>query len=416
MTLTNCQKQAKEEILKFLLSDKKQFVLSGSAGTGKTYLIQQLKSDILKEYNQLCSLYNAKSTLHHLAYTALTNKAANVLQDTLGEEALTVHKYLGLRLLTNFKTGEQYLSANVKLGTNIRQNTLLIVDEYSMIDYSLYNFIHQFMDNSCKIIYLGDAKQLLSVKSSDFKIADKADIHFELKEQVRAKNNLALQNLCETLKNNVSTGSVITLPNLTQNFPIVTNHNIQDFIENNYKQTNHEGVFLAYTNKLVHEFNSFLRNDIRQLPKQYTIGEKLINNHSIRVSSDITLNTDDTLEIINVKPDLIYHKELDFNYYKVYFKGLNTFVTVPEDYNIIKDRLKTAKKEKDWHKYYAYKESIPDLRLSDARTVHKSQGSTYDWVMIDYNDLLKCTNTDTYNRLLYVAASRAKNNLFIYDY
>lgn len=49
-----------------------------------------------------------------------------------------------------------------------------------------------------------------------------------------------------------------------------------------------------------------------------------------------------------------------------------------------------------------------DLRHSYACTVHKAQGSTYDTVYVDLDDLYKAIrNKDMYNRLLYVAVSRA---------
>ena len=49
------------------------------------------------------------------------------------------------------------------------------------------------------------------------------------------------------------------------------------------------------------------------------------------------------------------------------------------------------------------------LDFDHARTIHKSQGSTFDVVAIDMDDLYKCAQRDPkmYLRLLYVAVSRA---------
>ena len=52
-------------------------------------------------------------------------------------------------------------------------------------------------------------------------------------------------------------------------------------------------------------------------------------------------------------------------------------------------------------------------------SAHKSQGSTYDTVMVDVNDIVYDKYGDAYtnavetNKRLYVACSRCKNKLFI---
>jgi len=49
-----------------------------------------------------------------------------------------------------------------------------------------------------------------------------------------------------------------------------------------------------------------------------------------------------------------------------------------------------------------------------ALTVHKSQGSTYDDVYIEYNNILSNTNTSEKNKLLYTAITRCSNKLHVY--
>lgn len=55
---------------------------------------------------------------------------------------------------------------------------------------------------------------------------------------------------------------------------------------------------------------------------------------------------------------------------------------------------------------------------SFASTVHKAQGSEFDRVWIDKNDILKASmnnNYQNYARMMYVALSRAKKKIFIYN-
>jgi ATP-dependent exoDNAse (exonuclease V) alpha subunit len=55
-----------------------------------------------------------------------------------------------------------------------------------------------------------------------------------------------------------------------------------------------------------------------------------------------------------------------------------------------------------------------DLRPSFAQTVNKSQGSTYDIVMIDLNDICsKCRTLEQLARILYVALSRGRSRIIM---
>ena len=54
-----------------------------------------------------------------------------------------------------------------------------------------------------------------------------------------------------------------------------------------------------------------------------------------------------------------------------------------------------------------------DLRAIYARTVHKSQGSTFKKVFVDLGDLGKCRQVKQLARLLYVAFSRASVQLIL---
>ena len=56
-----------------------------------------------------------------------------------------------------------------------------------------------------------------------------------------------------------------------------------------------------------------------------------------------------------------------------------------------------------------------DLDYGYCLSVHKSQGSTYDNVFINLNDILRCRTILDRNRLLYVALSRASKKVFIYN-
>jgi exodeoxyribonuclease-5 len=60
------------------------------------------------------------------------------------------------------------------------------------------------------------------------------------------------------------------------------------------------------------------------------------------------------------------------------------------------------------------KNQFPDLRARDSQTVHKSQGSTYETVIIDLSNLSTCHLPKLVARLLYVAVSRAKTRVILF--
>ena len=107
---------------------------------------------------------------------------------------------------------------------------------------------------------------------------------------------------------------------------------------------------------------------------------------------------------------------------------------------VISDLLKSARnasggtRAKKWNEYYDFKKKyliatniFKDNRLAYSRdldygfaiTAHKSQGSTYDTVFVDLNDMIYDKNGNIYSnaddllRRLYVACSRASHNLIL---
>ena len=93
--------------------------------------------------------------------------------------------------------------------------------------------------------------------------------------------------------------------------------------------------------------------------------------------------------------------------------GRSGYIYAANDFDQFTKYLKKLVKDKNWYKYYYYKEHVADLRNTDVLTVHKAQGSTFDNVLIDLSDLSTCRNPDEFRRLMYVAFTRAKNKVFL---
>jgi len=63
-----------------------------------------------------------------------------------------------------------------------------------------------------------------------------------------------------------------------------------------------------------------------------------------------------------------------------------------------------------WRRLLSFKEAVCQVDFPHCTTIHKAQGSTYNEVYLDAEDLARCgnMNLDMYLRLYYVAVSRAR--------
>lgn len=124
VTASDEQERALKDIKSFIASDSQVFILTGSAGTGKTTLIKKIV-DHLQSSEMLYALM------------APTGRAANVLKTKVGVEATTIHRgiYDFANMLTKVDDEDIAKSSLTIYCPIIEQNDriITIVDESSMI-------------------------------------------------------------------------------------------------------------------------------------------------------------------------------------------------------------------------------------------------------------------------------------------
>lgn len=408
MELNQDQQAAAAAFSLFVLSTEKQMVISGPAGTGKTTLLRHLMEQ--QDHLKLEALLGTSLNLpRHWRLTATTNKAAEALQKATGLEATTIHSALGLRVMNDFETGETKVTRTKD--SNIIHDSLIVVDECSMVDTPLRRFIDEGTVN-CKIIYVGDHCQLAPIKEPISPVFAGQD-PIKLTQVMRSQHTPAITALCTQLRQSVEDGIFRPLFDEPGVIDFLNPAEAQREIEDTFVHDPHANArILCFRNQQVVGYNNHLRN-ARGLPEHYTPGEWVVSNtmsYAIgpKGNSPI-LRVEEEVEILDVsEPENFGFHVRGTNYdlpvYRVHTpKGS---YRVPVNVDEYRELVKYVGRLKEWMPYFLLKEQIADLRPRDACTVHKSQGSTYHTAFVDLSDIGRCTNPGMAARLLYVACSR----------
>lgn len=412
--LNKDQQAVANDFYSFLLSDEKEFLIDASAGYGKSYLIKYLATDGINTYNKGASAIGSKT--FEVALTATTNKAAEALEVATNLPTRTIHNLLGLIVKPNFSTGEEELKASGK--TQIIKRTVIFIDECSMIDNQLFDFIHK-LTHECKLVYVGDKYQLTPVRSGLSPVYKNNLVEHTLTIPMRNANHKELVDLCTQLKKTVETGvfnpiklvpGIIDLYDKDQ----MAKAYQKEFVVNNGQ----DARSLTYTNKMSVIYNNYIKS-IRGQTEVFNDGDFCISN-SVCCLGNKTLHAEDEIYIKKVIKRHVQRQlaegfqPVELSLCEIEWHGQLIETAIPESYHQVKNLLKALAKAKEWYQYFAIKEGFLDLRPRDSCTIHKAQGSTLNTVFIDAKDLSTCTVSSTTARLLYVAVSRAKSHVIFY--
>lgn len=111
----------------------------------------------------------------------------------------------------------------------------------------------------------------------------------------------------------------------------------------------------------------------------------------------------------------LWRLELEKNIYAYTYFSKEDKASIFNTLYKYKDRAKLVKNKDLWSEYYNFHDILVcPVNYIYSMTIHKSQGSTFDNVFVDMQNVMICRNEDEKTKMSYTAMSRAKHNLHFY--
>ena len=407
ITLTSQQQNALTAFFSFMSDpDEQVFVLRGYSGTGKSTLVQVIlsqMSDRIKGIQLLEPSYREQE----IVLTATTNKAAENLSFISGNGVKTIHSHLGLRVETDYSTGKTTLVPTKR--KSVPENQIIFIDEASYVDSQLLEQIFALTVN-CKIVFIGDPAQLTPVKTTSAPVFAANFPGAELTQVVRQAEGNPIIDLATKFRHTVNTGEFFSFRPDGQ---VVSHLDRNDFDAavmaefNRPDWTFRESKVLGWTNKCVIGYNHGINNVVKGTPL-LEVGDYAICNSFINAGKT-SIKTDQTVLITRMSPEIElfgvpgFDVQLDHH--------INVFV--PKDRAAKQAKIREAKAAENFSMVRLIEEEWADLRSAYASTINKAQGSTYDKVFIDLDDISKCNSGAQIARMMYVGVSRARHQVIL---
>lgn len=444
--LNQQQIEAIRLIKEFIASRESYFLLSGFAGTGKTTVVKK----ILDEYPKRAIV------------SAPTRKANAVISQSTTRQGYTIHSLLGLQPdinLADFNPNEPVFGQINK--ASIKNYDLIIIDEASMINKSLFELIDSEITKSLssKVIFLGDKAQIPPVGdqvSPIFQLENRCELTqlmrqadsnplVELSQQLRdvSEELPYFLNKKETVLNKENEGVLFVKSN--DEF----REQIKKVFGSSYAKTDlNYAKLIAWRNKTVMLANRIIRDLVfGEGADLIEKGDVLIGYRAIKANSkeSFLINNCVDYKVVEVSKKqknmngLMGYSVKVHEKAKIYkgFDEKSIFIIDSDDtcnlnqYAEIHDNLlEIARSDRMWSTYYEFrknnllmidverysdgslrpKNSIikKDLDYGFAVTAHKAQGSTYKKVFVLLKDISLNKNFIERNQILYVAMTRAQ--------
>lgn len=362
-------------------------ILTGGPGTGKTTTL-----------NAIISIFEKRGL--HVLLAAPTGRAAKRMSDLTGYEAKTIHRLLEV---VYDKSGKLTFAHNEN---NPLECDVIVIDEMSMVDVLLFEKLLRALRLGCKLIMVGDSDQLPSVGAGNLlgdMIASKVITVIKLQEIFRQ----ARKSCIVTNAHKIVSGELPDLSRKDSDF---------FFFKRNTPENVCELLVDLTKTRLPKAYNYSPVDDIQIIApsRKGTLGtvelnkllqEKINPQYEKRpeVKGKVfTFRLGDKVMQTRNNYDIIWKKD-DEQGTGVFNGDIGKIVNInmmTRDVVIDFDGRITA---------YPF-DTLDQIELAYAVTVHKSQGCEFETVIMP---LLGSFDKLCYRNLLYTAVTRAKKLLII---
>ena len=375
-------------------------IITGGPGTGKTTIIK-------------CVLEIYKSHKKKVVLCAPTGRAAKRMSETTGEEAKTIHRLLEIGKFEEDKLG------SVDTDVSPIDCDVLVVDEMSMVDVFLMNYLVKALFLGTKVIFVGDPNQLPSVGPGSI-LKDLIDsgefetVHLDKIFRQAAKSKIIVN--AHNVNNGVNFIGKKDYSEDAENDFFYINESNQDKMLSQVLSLSKERL------KNYGDYEFFKNIQVLTPTKKGKMGTKELNK-----SLQETLNpkNDDILE--KTYGDMIFREgdrvmQIKNNYDIYWEKGsrndLRTYESGTGVFNGEIGRIvKISNEERQIQvlfddgkvTWYAFSE-LDQLEHAYSITIHKAQGSEFDVVILV---VPQSSNMLLTRNLLYTGITRAKKLLIV---
>lgn len=435
------------------------YVIEGKAGTGKTTIAKE----ILKEFED-----------EQIYVAAVSHKAKGVIKssfgdDTRGKKFFSIAGLLGMKGINDNDTQTTKFQVGLKVPLLDNPPALLVIDEASMITEDVLKKIiniNSSLSRPFQMLFLGDIgqiqpirdeqsefyrthKDLLNKKSDIFNSKHKSKLITRVRQgeanpilpyadyfwENSQKENPELNPTQHIVRNNQITdkGSL-----LFSNSEVEVLNSVIKAVKNAVEKglTNHVKIVTYHVNEKT-ELNQKIHEALFGKDSDYSKGDMLILNSPYDLP-DVNATMENSSEI-QIKS--IQDTDVDeFGVHTLYLETNGTAYTrtgneqkdcviqvvsrndiglynqkLQELASYAKRQTNRALKKQAWGDFWEYKGRYADVDFGYAITAHKSQGSTYDIVVVDEKDIMGTTATSNQEKseLIYTALTRPRKTAIV---
>ena len=355
-------------------------VITGGPGTGKTTIVK-------------CILQILKGMGKRVKLMAPTGRAAKRLSESTGEDASTIHRAL---MMTGGDDNKFMFNTQTKLNYDV-----VIVDEVSMVDSMLMYYLVRSLKRGSKLILVGDKDQLVSVGAGNV-LGDIIDSGCFATVKLTQIYRQSEDSLIIVNAHAINNGPMPKLDNKSKDF----------FFD---KKEDSAGVLDSILNMCTTRIPKFLGVDSSNVQVLAPMKSGVVGIDNINKELQERLNPQ-TLSKPELATDKVIYRvgdrvmQITNDYERVWEKDgvmgsgvFNGDIGVIKDIDLRTNEVIVAFEDGRIARYI--KNDLNEITLSYAITIHKSQGSEFDVVVVPVvagPPMLLTKN------LLYTAVTRAK--------